>query len=478
MRDCLKRDISAHAHALEAGEYTSEELTRAYLDRIEACDGEIGAFLTVDAEGALAAARASDVRRRRGECLGTLDGIPFSLKDNICAKGLPLTCASRMLEGYISPYDATVTRRLKEAGAVLLGKNNMDEFAMGSSTAYSALQLTRNPKNLDCVPGGSSGGSAAAVAAEEVPFSLGTDTGGSVRQPAAFCGVCGLKPTWGAISRHGVAAMASSLDCVGVLSRTVRDSAIVFSALCGKDPMDATSLPASGVDPMASLETAPRGLRVAIVSSLTRKTMDPEIWDAFCDAIKLFESRGATVEVVRLPIPEEALATYSVISCAEASSNLARYDGVHFGRRSALFDTLASLYDNSRAEGLGREVKRRILFGTDMLSAQNRDSFYVRAQRVQELIRREMTALSAEYDLLLTPTTTTPAFPFGSRPSPEKLYYADLCTVYANLAGFPAISVPFGTHSTGLPLGIQLTARPGEEALLLRAARMLEEGSL
>ncbi len=478
MNDILTRDIAAHAAALERGDYTAEELTRAHLAQIEKCEGTVGAFLTVDAAGAIEAARASDERRKRGETRSLLDGIPFSLKDNICAAGMRMTCASRILEDYIAPYDATVTSLLRAAGAVLVGKNNMDEFAMGSSTEYSALGVTRNPVNPDFVPGGSSGGSAAAVAAGEVPFSLGTDTGGSVRQPAAFCGVCGLKPTWGAISRYGVAAMASSLDCVGVLSRTVRDCAAVFSTLAVPDAMDATSRRHPQQEAMAELDRPLGKLRIAVVDALHEESMDPEVWKAFCAAVDLFARRGDTVQTVRFPHPAKALATYSIISCAEAASNLSRYDGVHFGRRCTAFDSLPSLYDNSRGEGFGPEVKRRILFGTDMLSEGKREAFYVRAQRMRELIRQEMTALSRDYDLLLTPTATTPAFRLGSQPAPEQLYYADLCTVYANLSGFPAISVPFGRSSAGLPLGIQLTARPWEEALLFRAARLLEGGDV
>ncbi len=475
MKDILQRDISAHAHALSHGEYSAKELTRAYLARIAECDGEIGAFLSTDPEGALRAAEASDARRHRGECKGPLDGIPFSLKDNISAEGLPLTCASKMLEHYVAPYDATVTASLKQAGAILLGKNNMDEFAMGSSTEYSALGVTRNPADLTRSPGGSSGGSAAAVAAAEAVFSIGTDTGGSVRQPAAFCGVYGLKPTYGGISRYGVAAMAASLDCVGIMTRTAADCATVFSAIAGKDPSDATTRPFCKERFATRLQEPPGHLRVAIVASITEEKTEPAVWEALQAAICRFRNAGSEVETVKLPLPEEALATYSILSCTEAASNLARYDGVHFGRRSERFDSLSSFYDTSRAEGFGNEVKRRILFGTDMLSEGNRASYYVRACRVRELVKQEMTALSHDYDLLLTPTTPTVAFPIGSRPSPEALYYADLCTVYANLSGFPALSIPCGNTPDGLPLAFQLTARPFEEDLLLRAARLFEE---
>ncbi len=471
MQELIKRSLSEQAAILSRGECSAVELTEAHFAQIDARDGVVGAYLSTDREGALAAARASDERRARGESLGALDGIPYALKDNICAEGLPMTCASHMMCDYIAPYDATVTARLKRAGAVLLGKNNMDEFAMGSTTEYSALGVTRNPHDPERVPGGSSGGSAAAVAAYEATFSLGTDTGGSVRQPASFCGVYGLKPTWGAVSRYGVAAMASSLDCIGVMTRTAADCAAVYSTVAGKDPMDATS---QAVPPTA-LSIPLRGKKIAVVAAFSEDQMDGAVWKAMKRAEAILCDAGATVETVNLPLPRQALATYSVLSCAEASSNLGRYDGVHFGKRSEEFDDLVSLYDNSRARGFGEEVRRRILFGTDMLSDGNREFYYVRAQRVRELIRNEMTSLSRHYDLLLTPTTPTPAFKRGNQLPLEQRYCADLCTVYANLSGFPALSIPFGKNEAGLPLSVQLTARPFEEALLLSAAQYFEE---
>ncbi len=475
MKELLNNGICEHAEHLKRGDYSALELTRACLEQIDAREREVGAFLTVDAEGALRTAEASDARRASGERVGLLDGIPFALKDNICARGLRMTCASRMLENYIAPYDATVTARLRAAGAVLLGKTNMDEFAMGSATAYSALGVTRNPWNPECTPGGSSGGSAAAVGACEVPFALGSDTGGSVRQPAAFCGVYGLKPTYGAISRYGLAAMASSLDCIGILARGARDTAAVFSVLAGKDAHDATALEALNVDYVSATDLPLPPLRVGVVADFSESRVSTAVRDAMQEAIALLCAHGAVVEEVHLPLPEEALAAYTVISGAELSSNLSRYDGVHFGRR-AKAESLNDLYKQSRGDGFGAEVKRRILFGMDMLRAENREKYYVRAQRVRELILHKMTELLSRFDLLLSPTAPTVAFARDNTPPPEELYYADLCTVYASLSGFPALSIPCGSDKTGLPLAVQLTARPRAEDLLLRAARLFEEG--
>ncbi len=475
MKKILKRSALEHAKALAMGEYSAYELTEAFLKQIDACDGVIGAYLNVDAEGAKQAAKESDVRRKEGKTLGVLDGIPFSLKDNISVKGMLLTCGSKMLEHYVSPYDATVTERLRAAGAVLLGKNNMDEFAMGSSTAYSALGVTRNPHDPSCVPGGSSGGSAAAVAAGEAVFSLGTDTGGSVRQPAAFCGVWGMKPTYGLLSRYGVAAMATSLDCVGVMSRSAEDSAAILSVLVGKDARDATSQEPDVKYEFKKMQAPIAGMRIAVVSAFDEDHTDKDVWHALQRATVGFGKMGAVIETVELPLPEQALASYAVLSCTEASSNLARYDGVHYGSRNGHFQSLDELYANSRGEGFGMEVKRRILFGTDMLLSGNRERYYLRAQRVRELIRREMLKLLSQYDLILTPTAPTVAFGSAERPSPEQLYYADLCTVYASLAGVPALSVPLGRNTKGLPLAVQLTARPFAEGLLLAAAKRLLE---
>ncbi len=479
MKELFDRDLLTHARALEAGEYSSEELTRAYLEQIERTDTALGAYLTVDAAGALSAARASDLRRRNGERRGELDGIPFALKDNLAAKGLPLTCASRMLERYVTPYDATVTERLRASGAVLLGKTNMDEFAMGSSTAYSALLKTRNPYGQDLVPGGSSGGSAVAVAANEAAFALGTDTGGSVRQPAAFCGVYGLKPTYGALSRYGAVAMASSLDCVGVMGRSAGDVAAVFGSVVGRDMKDATSIEYDVAAFDQEMKTVSvRGLRVAVISAFLKGGLAADVAKAVQGAVGLLQSLGAVVCEADLPLPDEALAAYEVLCCTEAASNLGRYDGVRYGLRASNAENIRALYENSRADGFGREVTRRILFGTDMLLGENRTAYYVRAERVREQIRACMMHLLSEHDLILTPTTPTLAFRYGDTQDPETVRRADLCTVYASLAGLPALSVPFGCGEGGLPVSVQLTAGARHEGVLLRVAREMEVAGL
>lgn len=472
MEEILFRSLAAHQRALEQGEYSAEELLSLYLNRIDAYDERLGAFLTLDREEATVAARRSDACRREGRALHALDGIPFAAKDNLCTQGLRTTCGSRMLKDYIPPYDATVISRLRAHGSILVGKLNMDEFGMGSSTEHSALGVTRNPHDPTRVPGGSSGGAAAAVAAGEIPFALASDTGGSVRQPAAFCGVLGLKPTYGALSRYGLVAFASSLDCVGLITRNATDCARVMASLVGKDCCDATTLthPFSDFD----LEnTTLADLRLGVVDT---RLGNESVSDAVAKAAQLLSLGGMHCTDARLPDPEQALAAYYVLSSAEASSNLSRFDGVRYGHRSTSADTLQALYENSRAEGLGDEVKRRILFGVYVLSAGNREDYYLRASYVRDRIRREMEEQFTKCDLLLLPTAPTAAFHFGERQTPEEMYASDLCTVYASLAGYPAVSVPLGKDADGMPLAVQLIAPPMCEARLLRAAWALEEG--
>ena len=472
----LVRTVLEHAAALESGEYTALDLTRACLARIERCERQVGAFLTLDTEGAMRAAEASDRRRARGECRGALDGIPYAIKDNFCTRGLRTTAASRMLADFVPPYDATVVSRLCCAGCVLLGKLNLDEFAMGSSCEQSALGITRNPHDNDRVAGGSSGGSAAAVAALEVPFAIGSDTGGSVRQPAAFCGTFGLKPTYGAISRFGMIALASSLDCVGILARSVEDGALVLSSLLGRDPMDATSTDHPYADTICDRTPPVSPLRVAVIPALLEPSaVSPEVASATKRAADVLCAAGAEVKETALPSPAWALASYCVLSAAEASSNLARYDGITYGKRAEGESDLFSLYANSRAEGFGNEVKRRILFGTYMLSEEKREQYYERARRARGEICLRMQEILQEFDVILTPTTPTAACRFGVPQSPAKRRRADLCAVYASLAGLPAVSVPFGRNPEGMPVGVQLTAAPFAEGLLLRVARLLEE---
>ena len=468
MHTWIYRSIREHQAAFAAEEYTSRELTSAFLKRIEEAEPTVGAYLTVNAKGALREADAADARRRRGASLGPLDGIPYALKDTFCTVGLRTTGASRMLEHYLPPYDAEAVTRLRQAGAVLLGKLNLDEFAMGSSTEHSALGKTRNPHNADFVAGGSSGGSAAAVAAGECVFSLGTDTGGSIRQPAAFCGVMGLKPTYGAISRYGVIALASSLDCVGILSRSAEDGEAVLSALVGRDEKDATSrtyLP---------MPIPTRPLRVALVADFLRDGMvSEEIRALLLASAEQLRARGAEVGEISLPSPMRALAAYSVLTAAEAASELGRYDGIRYGFAGEGED-LEERYVSSRGESLGREVKRRILFGTYVMTGARREEIYNQARRVRSDVKASMERILTEYDLILAPATPTAAFAAGAQRSPAEMYRADLCTVCGSLAGLPSLSVPMGKDRQGLPLAVQLTAAPFAESLLYHASALLE----
>ena len=471
--ELLGRSLWEHRAALDCGEYSAVELTEAYLSQISLCEPTVGAYLTVDADGAMRAARDSDTRRSKGISHGLLDGIPYAAKDNFCTMGLRTTCASRMLENFIPPYDATVITRLRQAGAILLGKLNMDEFAMGSSNENSAFGITHNPRDFTCVAGGSSGGSAAAVAAFESVFAIGSDTGGSIRQPAAFCGVLGLKPTYGVLSRYGMVALSSSFDCVGLVTRDAADCAAILSALVGEDPRDATSHRHTDGDFSPLNELPP--LRVAVVRELLRDgEISPDVIRACECAIEALRARGAEIEEISLPSPDQALASYCVLSAAEAASNMARYDGIRYGKRAETVADLVSFYEQNRSV-LGDEVKRRILFGTYMLSTEKRELYYDRARQARRLIRMRLGETLDKYDLILNPTTPTGVFQIGEEYSPAQQRRADLCTVYANLAGFPALSVPFGKDTRGLPLSVHLTAAPFGERLLLSVAKYLEE---
>lgn len=472
--EIMMRTASEHARALREGAYTSLELTRACLARIEEKERDVGAFLALDREGALREAEASDRRRSNRETRGILDGIPYAIKDNFCTKNLPTTCASRMLAQFMASYDATVVERLRNAGCVLLGKLNLDEFAMGSSNELSALGVTRNPHDTSRVAGGSSGGSAAAVAACEVPFAIGSDTGGSVRQPAAFCGVFGLKPTRGVISRYGMIAMASSLDCVGILARSAEDTAYILGSLVGADGRDLTVCVHPEQELLSVPVALPNPLRVAVVRELMMgNEVSSDVLRATEAAIDRLRASGAVIEEISLPSPASALASYCVISAAEASSNMARFDGIRYGMRDPHEADLYSLYANSRGEGLGSEVKRRILFGAYMLSETNRPLYYDAAVSVRRQIRESLLQILSGVDLILTPTAPTAAFRRGEVLSADQRRRADLCAVYASLAGLPAVSVPFGKNEKGLPLAVQLTAAPYAERTLLAAARLL-----
>jgi aspartyl-tRNA(Asn)/glutamyl-tRNA(Gln) amidotransferase subunit A len=445
------------------------EIVRAHLDRVAAVDPDVAAFLVVAADRALDRARRVDDALARGDEPPPLAGVPFAVKDVLHVAGLPTTCGSRALEGYLPPFAATAVERMEEAGAIVLGKTNMDEFAMGSSTEASAFAVTRNPWDRERVPGGSSGGSAAAVAARLCPLALGTDTGGSIRQPAAFCGVSGLKPTWGRVSRYGLVAFASSLDQAGPLARTVEDLALASSVLFGRDSRDATTAAVPAPDLLGALEAGVEGLRVGVPWAFLAEGVEAETMARFREALAGLESAGAVVREVDLPHLPHAVATYYIVATAEASSNLARYDGVRYGLRAATARDLATLYGETRDRGFGAEVKRRIILGTFALSSGYYDAYYLRAQKVRTLIRRDFEAAFASCDAVATPTTPTPAFRIGEKTEdPLQMYLADIFTVPANLAGLPALSVPCGLAS-GLPVGLQLLGRPLDEPTLVRA---------
>jgi aspartyl-tRNA(Asn)/glutamyl-tRNA(Gln) amidotransferase subunit A len=462
---------------LSRREVSAVEATQAFLGRIAATDDKVNAFLTVCAEEALAAAGEADRRLAAGEP-DLLTGIPLALKDIFCTAGVRTTCASKILGNFVPPYDATATARLKERGAVLLGKLNMDEFAMGSSNENSAFGAVRNPWNPQYVPGGSSGGSAAAVAARQAAGSLGTDTGGSIRQPAAHCGVVGLKPTYGRVSRYGVIAYASSLDQVGPLARDVEDCAILLQAVAGHDPLDSTSVDAPVPDYRAGLRDGVRGLRVGLPREYFIQGLDPEVKAAVAAAVETCRALGAEVVEVSLPHTEYAVACYYLVATAEASSNLARYDGVRFGVRVDEGKGLLDLYRRSRAAGFGDEVKRRIMLGTYALSSGYYDAYYLKAQKVRTLIRQDFLDAFAKVDVILTPVAPTAAFRLGEKTAdPLQMYLSDIFTIPVNLAGTCAMSLPAGFTEGGLPIGVQLIGQPFGEATLLRAAHAFEQAT-
>jgi aspartyl-tRNA(Asn)/glutamyl-tRNA(Gln) amidotransferase subunit A len=466
--------IHEAAGLLRSRELTSRELTQASLDRIAAVDERVRAFLTVTADRALAQADAADARIAAGE-QGDLLGVPVAIKDVLATSGVPTTCGSKMLEHFVPPYNATVVARLFDAGAVMVGKTNMDEFAMGSSTENSAYFPTRNPWDLDRVPGGSSGGSAAAVAAGEAIYALGSDTGGSIRQPAALCGVAGMKPTYGRVSRYGLVAFASSLDQVGPFARDVRDMATVLQAICGHDDCDSTSAPVDVPDFGAELERGVRGMRIGVPKEYMPETLDAGVRARVVEALTALEAQGAEIETgVALPSTEAALAVYYIIAPSEASANLARYDGVKYGFS---YQQGASMWENmekTRGLGFGAEVKRRIMIGTYALSSGYYDAYYLKAQKVRTLIRREFDAAFEKYDVLVAPVTPTTAFKIGEKTDdPFAMYLNDVFTLPVNIAGLPGISVPAG-FVDGLPVGLQVIGRPFDEASVLRVAHAHE----
>ena len=468
-------DIAA---AVRAGTRPAADVVDEHLAAIEARDGEIHAFNLVLADEARQAALAVDRRVAAGEDPGLLAGVPIALKDNICTAGIPTTCSSRILEGWRPPYNATVVERLAAAGAIVIGKTNLDEFAMGSSTENSAFGPTRNPHDTSRVPGGSSGGSAAAVAAGFAPLALGSDTGGSIRQPAALCGVVGMKPTYGAVSRYGLVAFASSLDQIGPFARTVADAATLYDVIAGHDPCDATSIPEPVAPVVPGLDEGVAGLRVGLVTELCEaEGIQPDVSARVAQAAEALEHDGAKVDEVSVPAAVYGLSAYYLIAPAEASSNLARYDGVRFGLRVDA-PTTGEMYDRTRTEGFGPEVKRRIMLGTYALSAGYYDAFYGKAQRVRTLILRDLEAAYQGFDVLLSPTSPSVAFPLGAKTAdPLTMYLNDVCTIPSNLAGHPAISVPFGTGEGGLPVGVQVMAPALAEALMFRVGAAVEAGA-
>ncbi len=474
----IERTAAELLGLLARGEVTSVALTEQFLDAIRRREPQVKAFLLVDEDGALAQAKVVDERRRRGEPLGPLAGLPVAVKDVLCTIGQRTTCGSKMLADFVPPYDAHVIERLRAADAILIGKTNMDEFAMGSSTENSAFQVTRNPWDLERVPGGSSGGSAAAVAACEAPLALGTDTGGSIRQPASLCGVVGLKPSYGRVSRFGLVAYGSSLDQVGPFAHTVGDAALLLEVIAGHDRRDSTSVDKPVPPCTRTVEEPVRPLTVGVPREYFNEGLDAEVAAAVRAAVEVYRGLGARVEEVSLPHSPVALATYYLVATAEASSNLARYDGVHFGHRSAGHKDLVDMYARSRGEGFGAEVKRRIMLGTYALSSGYKDAYYLKALKVRRLIREDFDRAFAACDVIVGPTTPTPAFKVGERAGdPLQMYLADVYTVTSNLAGIPGISIPCGFTKADLPIGLQILAPPFEEEKLLRIARMYERAT-
>ena len=453
-------------------ELTVTEINKAYIDRINDREKDVQAFITLLTEEALKEAESIEKK----ENLSELAGIPIGIKDNICTKNIKTTCASKMLENFVSPYDATVVEKLESKGLITLGKLNLDEFAMGGSTEYSAFKVTKNPWNLKTVPGGSSGGSAAAVAANLVPWALGSDTGGSIRQPASFCGVVGLKPTYGLVSRYGLVAFASSLDQIGPITKDVKDAAILLNVIAGHDEKDTTSEKINDKDYTKCLKNDVKGLKIGIPKEYFSDGINVEVKAKLEETIEKYRQLGAEVEEFSLSIADYALATYYIIACAEASSNLGRFDGIRYGYRTKNFSNLKDIYKNSRSEAFGSEVKRRIILGTYVLSSGYYDAYYKKAQQVRTLVQKEFNDAFKKYDILLTPTAPTVAFEIGAKSNnPLEMYLADICTVSVNIAGLPAISVPVGVDNNGMPIGMQLIGNKFEEEKILNAAYTLEQ---
>jgi len=473
--DILKKSVLELRELLDKGEISSREIVQAYIDRIEKTEPKLNSFVTLTLEEALKDAdRADEMIRNKTHT--TLTGIPIALKDNISTYHVKTTCSSKMLENYRPPFDATVVKLIKQAGMPILGKTNMDEFAMGSSTETSYFGPTKNPWNLEYVPGGSSGGSAASVAAKQAPLALGTDTGGSIRQPAAFTGIVGIKPTYGLVSRYGVVPFASSLDQVGPFARTVAESAALLSLIAQYDKYDSTSLNNPRPDYLRSLEKDVKGLRVGVPKEFFIDGLDAEVEQAVRKAVKALEDQGAEIVDIELPHSDKALATYYIVATAECSSNLARFDGVRFGHRSENTKDSVTMFKHTRAEGFGPEVKRRIMLGTYALSAGYYDAYYLKALKVRRLIKEDFDKAFTKVDVIITPTTPSTAFKFGEKvQDPIAMYLSDVFTTTANLAGIPALSMPAGLSSNNLPIGVQIIAPSLAEEVMLSTAYSIEK---
>ena len=459
-------DLTVHElmEKVKNKEITIEEITKAYADRINEKEPEVNAFVSTRLEEAIAESKNPEA------------GIPIGIKDNICTKGIKTTCSSKMLENFVSPYDATVITKIKEKNMPILGKLNMDEFAMGSSTENSSFKITRNPWNLNKVPGGSSGGSAAAVAANLVPWALGSDTGGSIREPASFCGIVGLKPTYGLVSRSGLVAFASSLDQIGPMTKDVEDSALLLNIIAGHDENDSTSVKREKIDYTKNLKNSIQGMKIGVPKEFFGEGINPEVKKSLENSIEEYKKLGAIVEECSLDVSESSLAAYYIIACAEASSNLGRFDGIRYGYRAKDYKDLKELFVKSRTEGFGKEVKRRIILGTYVLSSGYYDAFYKKAQKVRTYVKNKFDECFKKYDVLLTPVAPTTAFDIGSKTNnPLEMYLADICTVSINIASVPAISIPCGVDSNNMPIGMQLIGNRFQEEKILNAAYAIEQ---
>ncbi len=462
---------------LDKKELTVTEITKAYVDRINDKEKDVQSFVTTLTDEAIEKSKVIEEKINKGENLGEYAGIPIGIKDNMCTKGIRTTCSSKMLENFISPYDGTVVNKvINEENMINLGKLNMDEFAMGSSTETSYFKKTKNPWDLSRVPGGSSGGSAAAVAANMVPWALGSDTGGSIRQPASLCGVVGLKPTYGLVSRYGLVAFASSLDQIGPITKDVKDSAALLTIIAGHDEKDTTSMNISKKDYVKALKNDVTGLKIGVPKEFFGEGINEEVKQAIENAIKVYKAKGAIVEETSLDVANYGLATYYIIACAEASSNLGRFDGIRYGYRTNNYTNLNELYVNSRSEGFGSEVKRRIILGTYVLSSGYYDAYYKKAQQVRTLVKNEFAKNLEKYDVLLTPTSPTTAFKFGEKSNnPLEMYLADICTVSVNIAGLPGLSIPCGVDKSRMPIGMQLIGKAFDEETILNAGYTFEQ---